>query len=351
MRFQSPWAFLLFALLPLVAYLAVRLNRPGSIRFPTTAGAFRSGISLRQRFRFLPLAIRLAALSLMIVALARPQFGKEEVKEHTRGIAIEMVVDRSGTMGLEMSYGKKQVTRLDVVKDVFKDFVAGDKKGLKGRQNDLVGMVAFARYPDTLCPLTLSHGALFEFLANVQVVKRQEEDGTSIGDAIALAAARLKTAEENLLPKSGGRPSYEIKSKIMILLTDGQNNAGNRSPLDAAALAKQWGIKIYTIGVGSKEAVATVQTPLGPYKMLVGPGLDEETLKTIAENTGGMYRSADTADALRAVCQEIDKMEKSEIASSRFLDYSENFAYWAMGALALLLAEAVISSTWLRRIP
>jgi Ca-activated chloride channel homolog len=351
MRFASPYAFLLLALLPLLAWLSLRLSGTGSIRFPSTAGASRSGRSVRQRLRFLPLALRMVVLALLVVALARPQFGREEVKEHTRGVAIEMVVDRSGTMGLEMTFGKKAMTRLDAVKKVFQEFVSGNGKELKGRPNDLIGMVAFARYSDTLCPLTLSHSALDTFLEGVQVVKRPDEDGTAIGDAIALAAARLKTAEESLAPKTGGKPRYEIKSKLIILLTDGQNNAGSRSPKEAAALAKGWGIKIHAIGVGGKEAVATVQTPFGPYKVAVGPGLDEETLRSVAEATGGIYRAADTAEALRGVYAEIDRMEKSDIQSTRFLDFSESFAPWALGALLALLCECALAGTWLRRIP
>lgn len=351
MRFASPYAFLLLLLLPPLVLLHLRRFKAGSIRFPSTAGASHAGRSVRQRLRFLPLALRVLALALMAVALARPQFGREEVKEQTRGVAIEMVVDRSGSMGLEMTFGTKQMTRLDAVKKVFQEFVAGNGKELKGRPNDLIGMVAFARYADTLCPLTLSHPALENFLETVQVVKRPDEDGTAIGDAIALAAARLKTAEESLAPRGGAKPSYEIKSKLLILLTDGQNNAGKRSPVEAAALAKSWGVKIHAIGVGSKEAVATVQTPFGPYKVAVGPGLDEETLRAVAETTGGIYRTADTAEALRSVYAEIDKMEKSEIQSSRYLDYSETFTPWALAALAALLAEAALEATWLRRIP
>lgn len=351
MRFASPYAFLLLALLPLVGWLSLRLSRAGSVRFPSTGGASRAGKSARQRFRLLPLALRLLALALLTVALARPQFGREEIREQTRGVAIEMVVDRSGTMGLEMTFGKKPMTRLEVVKEVFQEFIRGNGKKLKGRPNDLIGMVAFARYADTLCPLTLSHPALEQFLSSVQVVKRPDEDGTSIGDAIALAAARLKTAEENLAPKGGAKPRYEIKSKLLILLTDGQNNAGTRTPQEAAELAKGWGIKIHAIGVGSKDAVATVQTPFGPYKVPVGADLDEETLRAVAETTGGIYRSAETPEALRSVYAEIDRMEKSDIHSSRFLDYSENFGPWALGALLCLLCEALLSTTWLRRIP
>lgn len=351
MRFASPYAFLLLLLLPGIVYWHFRKGRTGAVRFPSVSDAAKAGRSLRQKLHQLPFALRLLGLLLLIVALARPQYGREEIKEYTRGVAIEMVVDRSGSMSLEMTFGDKQMTRLDVVKRVFHEFVAGNGRDLHGRPNDLIGLVAFARYPDTLCPLTLSHPALDTFLEGVHVPKRREEDGTAIGDAIALGAARLKTAEETLAPKGGGKPSYEIKSKLLILLTDGQNNAGRRSPLEAAALAKSWGVKIYAIGVGSKEAVATIQTPLGPYKVAVGSDLDEATLKSVSEATGGLYRTADTAEALRAVYAEIDRMEKSEIQSTGYLDYKENFAPWAFAGLAALLGEVLLAATWLRRIP
>jgi len=351
MKFASPMAFLLLAVVPLLLLVHLGRLRVGSVRFPAVTAARAAGHSLRQRLRHLVLLLRVAALVLIVVAAARPQMGKEMVSERTKGIAIEMIVDRSGSMGLEMTFGRKQVSRLDAVKAVFEEFVLGDDEGLEGRPNDMIGLVAFARYADTLCPLTLSHGALIEFLRGAQVVKREEEDGTSIGDALALAAARLKTAEESLAGRGKGEKPYEIKSKIIILLTDGQSNAGKRAPLDAAKMAAEWGIKVYTIGVGGKEAVATVQTPFGPYKMLMGPGLDEKTLKAVAEATGGIYREAETAEALKNVYQEIDRLERSEIQSVRYLDYRELFWPFALSGLALLLLEVVLGSTIFRRIP
>jgi len=351
MRFASPWAFMLLGLIPLLLALHLGRLRVGALRFPTVKAASAAGRSWRVRLRHTVLALRILCLILVVVALARPQMGKERVVERTKGVAIEMVVDRSGSMGFEMTLGKKKVTRLDAVKTVFEQFVLGDGRDLPGRPNDMIGLVSFARYADTLCPLTLSHGALVEFLRNTDVVKREEEDGTSIGDALALAAARLKTAEEALAKAGKGAKAYEIKSKVIILLTDGQNNAGRRAPLEAAKLAAEWGIKIYAIGVGGKEAVATVQTPFGPYKMLVGPGLDEGTLQSVAEATGGIYRSAETQEALKGVYEEIDRLERSEIESERYLDYRELFWPFALGALCLLLLEILLGATAFRRIP
>lgn len=322
------------------------------MRFSSTRNVIHAGVSLRQKLAWVPTGLRVAALVLLAVAMARPQQGRERVRDVSKGIAIEMVVDRSSSMRAEMDFDGERVNRLDAVKRVFEEFVHGNGDELKGRTNDLVGMVAFARYADTLCPLTLAHGALSRFLETVKLVTLRSEDGTAIGDAVALAAARLKTAEETLARQSGDDDQrYQIKSKIIILLTDGQNNRGKRSPLEAAELAKEWGIKIYTIGVGGQDAVTTIQTPFGAYKMAAGPGVDESTLKAMAEKTGGMYRLATDAESLRAIYETIDRMEKTKIETVRYVDYRELFVPFALAALAMLGIEAVLSATLFRRIP
>ena len=274
----------------------------------------------------------------------------------------------------EFIYEGAQLNRLEVVKKIFREFILGNGKDLAGRPNDLIGMVAFARYADTLCPLTLSHGALDRFIENMQLVTRKNEDGTAIGDALALAAARLKTAED-LLKSTLGKPStenshdqgdsgaparqspvtgmdYQIKSKVIILLTDGQNNAGKRSPLEAARLAKEWGIKVYAIGIGGRESFMTIQTPLGDYKVPGGPGVDEATLKAVAGETGGAFWLAESAEKLHEIYQEIDKLERTEIESVRHIDYAERFAPFALAALvAADRWSRFLISTVFRRIP
>lgn len=344
MRFQFPWAFLLIPVLLPVFWFACRSGRQGTLRFSALSTACAVGASWRTRWSALPLFIRMVAVLFLIVALARPQQGREEVRDVSKGIAIEMVVDRSGSMGQELSYQGAQLNRLDVVKRVFKEFVLGNGKDLKGRPNDLIGMVAFARYADTICPMTLSHGALDRFIDNILVVTRKNEDGTAIGDALALAAARLKTAEER-------GEGYKIKSKVIILLTDGQNNAGRRSPQEAARLAREWGIKVYAVGVGGRESFATVRTPFGEYKVPAGPGVDEATLKTIAAETGGAYWLAESAGKLYEVYKEIDKLERTEIESVRYVDYSERFIPFLMAALLALCLEQALLCTAFRRIP
>jgi len=354
MHFESPWAFLLIAVIPAALYLSGRRRgRPG-LRFSSLQTARQAGASLRLRLRPLPAALRAAALVLLVVALARPQKGREQVRDVSRGVAIEMVVDCSGSMGAEMEYRGERLNRLEVVKKVFKEFALGNGKDLAGRPNDLLGMIAFARYPDTVCPLTLAHGALSHFLDSVKLVRRRSEDGTAIGDAVALAAARLKTADEELRRQRlapGARTDYEIKSKVIILLTDGQNNAGKRRPLEAAALAREWHIKIYAIGVGGGEAVTTMRTPFGNWKVPTGRRMDEDTLRAIAKHTGGLYRRADDEASLRNVYKKIDELEKSEIESVRFMDYEEKFPPFVAAGLVLILAEVALAATWLRRIP
>jgi Ca-activated chloride channel family protein len=351
MHFESPWAFLLLLVVPFLIWFRHFRIKGGSIRFSTVGNAARAGKSLRQKLSWMPAFIRILALVLLIVALARPQTGREQIREISKGVAIEMVVDRSSSMGAELEYDGKQMTRLEVVKKVFKEFVIGRDENLPGRPNDLIGMITFARYPDTVCPLTLAHGALPAFLKNVEIVQIREEDGTAIGDALSLAAARLKTAEESLKKQRETSDSYEIKSKVIVLLSDGENNRGKRSPLQAAEIAANWGIKIYTIAIGGGEAVTSVRTPFGVYKIPSRQRVDTRTLEAIAEKTGGFFRKAEDAESLRAIYAEIDEMEKSEVESIRFVDYKESFLVFALAGLLLIVCEIILNSTLFRKIP
>ncbi|MHC4361168.1 MAG: VWA domain-containing protein, partial [Planctomycetota bacterium] len=306
---------------------------------------------------------RLACVGLLIVALARPRKGTVLSEISTEGVAIEVVADRSGSMQTEMDYYGQKQNRLEVVKKVLSDFIEGNKKDLAGRNNDIVGLVTFARYADTICPLVLSHNVLLEFLKKTEIVRLRSEDGTAIGNAIALAAARLKKAEDELqqrkaqLIEAGEKDvveqqgGFEIKSKVIILLTDGINNAGEHDPLKAAELAKKWGVKIYTIGIGSSQAYTTVQTPLGTYKMPTGQNLDERLLKAIADKTGGFYGRADSAKTLEKIVERIDELEKTEVKSIQYTQYAELFGPWTFAALLVLVLEMLASCTVFRKIP
>jgi Ca-activated chloride channel family protein len=363
MELYSPLALLLLLILPLVAYTSLRKRRTAAVKFPSLIDMRNCPVSWRLRVRPLLIVVRLLCLALLILALARPRKGTVLSEISTEGVAIEAVVDRSGSMFAEMDYFGEKLDRLEVVKRVVADFIEGDDKDLPGRPGDLIGLVVFAAYADTLCPLVLSHNVLTEFLKQTEIVSDRTEDGTAIGDAIALAAARLKKAEEELdrrnaqLGGRGGdaenpdRPSFEIKSKAIILLTDGRNNRGQYDPLEAAELAAGWSVKIYTIGIGSGQAFMTVQTPLGNYRMPTGQDLDEGLLRTIAEKTGGFYARADDAEALRDVVKRIDELEETQVTSVQYMQYAEQFGLWTIPALVLLGLEMLAGCTVFRKIP
>ena len=352
MRFAAPQAFLLLTLLPLVAWFYLRRGRTATVRFSSLRRVGSLRRSMRLRARPLLLVLRLAALALLIVAIARPQMSRSETRVSTEGIALEMVVDRSSSMRAEMDFEGERLNRLEVVKRVFTEFVVGNGDDLPGRPHDLIGMIAFARFADTAAPLVRAHDALVQFVLGTKIVQFEAEDGTAIGDALALAAARLKRAEEDIArwTEHGTADAFKIKSKAIILLTDGRNNAGDMTPGQAAALARDWGIKIYAIGIGGGEEFITVRTPLGTVRVPTG-GMDEATLRTVAEVSGGRYFVAADGDALRNVYREIDRLEKTEIETLELSQHDEEFLPYALAAGLLLLSEIVLSNTWLRRAP
>ncbi|MGI6524334.1 MAG: vWA domain-containing protein [Bdellovibrionota bacterium] len=348
-RFESPYYLLLLPLIVLLLLFLRKRKRPAIIYSSTST--FRAlPKSFKQRILWLPTLLRLSTLLCLIIALARPQMGLETVRRSTSGIAIEVVLDRSGSMQEQILYDGKAATRLNVVKDVFKEFALGSaKSGLAGRKDDLIGIITFARHAKTVCPLTLAHGAIEHILKTITLAKSREEDGTAIGDAIALAAARLQKAEESI-EAQGGDTEYKIKSKIIILLTDGQNNVGTITPLAAAELAAKWGIKIYTIGIGGN-----LQTRQGGFfdSFLIpfGTNVDTRSLQSIAEKTGGAFYMAEDAQSLRKIYKDIDRLEKTEFKATHDIKYRELFVPWAFTALLLLLFEVLLTNTYLRRVP
>jgi len=365
MSFSSGWLLWLLLWLPVMAWLMWRSRRTAAVRFSSLTALRACPVSWRIRLRPLLIAARLICLALLIVALARPRKGTVLSEVSTEGIAIEAVVDRSGTMRAEMDYDGQKLTRLEVVKQVLADFIKGDDSLFQGRSGDLIGLVTFARYADTVCPLVHGHNVLIEFLKQTKNVELQSEDGTAIGDAIALAAARLKKAEEEIVRRraelglTAGRdpnaPStdtsgFQIKSKVIVLLTDGRHNAGDYHPLAAADLARQWGIKVYTIGIGSSQSFATVQTLFGTMRVPTQDDLDEGLLKAIADKTGGFYSRADDAEALVQIVKRINDLEKTSV-KSQVIQYAECFQWWAWPALAVLVLEIVAGCTIFRKIP
>lgn len=337
-QFQWPYALLLLVVAPLLVWKDLKRGHRSAVRYSSTGLLSPAPSTLRRKLHRVPLMLRTAALILLAIALARPRSGSEPIRNVTEGVAIQMVLDSSGSMKAGMEYRGERVSRFDTAKSVFSDFVVGNGRELGGRPDDLVGVVAFAGYPETISPLTHSHDALTGLLEELDIRSGRGSGGTAIGDAIALGAARLKTAEEQLEISGRQGDAFKINSKIMILITDGEHNAGKRTPSQAAALAGQWGIKVYAIGIT-------------PRKRSAAFGGAEDMLQRIAENTGGIYRVAQDEHGLRAVYEEIDRLEKTEIESLRYLNAREYFTIFALASLCLLILEAVLSRTVLRRLP
>jgi Ca-activated chloride channel homolog len=328
MHFEWPWALSALLLLPLLAWRQRRLTPP-TLVFNRTATL---PASPRQRFLRLPAALRFVALALLIVAVARPQLGAKPVRDISRSIAIQVLIDRSSSMRhTDFLYGRGAATRLDAVKALSLQFIFGNRNDLKGRSSDMIGLIEFAGDPITLSPLTLSHDHLHSLIESIQPASG-DEDGTAIGDAVALAAARFKEAETTA--------GAQLKSKVIVLLTDGQNNMGVRTPAQAAALAKQWGVRVYAIGI-LPGGVADSR-----YDRMIETGLDE-----LGEETGGLSRMVESGAALVDVYKEIDRLEPAEVKTARYTGGTAWFGTLALAALCLVAMESVISQTWLRRAP
>ncbi len=354
LHWDAPWALALL-IVPL-ALLFIRARRLPAVPLPAQSVAAQLPKSIRQRLLWLPRVLLLLAMAAGTIALARPQLGEGKVLTSTEAVAIELVIDRSGSMALPMPIDGQELSRLDVVRRVVGDFLLGDGKGtsggLGGRAADIIGLIQFGTYADTLCPLVRDHKALNMLVDAMRPAQSRAEGQTAIGDGLALAAARLHTAEQDLQSRHNelAGDDFHIKSKVVILLTDGDNNAGTHDPIESAKLAAQWGIKVYTIGIGS-DSYQIMRTPLGDQRIPVKADVDEKTLKAIADATGAKYFRAMDGRALREVYTEIDRLEKSSIKTIDYTDYSELFKPVALTALALLGLHTLLSATWLRRSP
>ena len=354
--FYSPWFFLLLLALPILAWRIFSARRNVAIRFSAVSVARSVTPTLRQRLMWLPKALTLAAVVFIILGLARPREGREQTVIDTEGIAIEMVVDRSGSMrALDFKIEDENVDRLTAIKNVAGKFISGDDD-LDGRLSDLVGLITFAGFADGVTPPTLDHSFLVSNLNQTEIVSVAQEDGTAIGDAIALAVEKLNALDD--------RQSEKVKSKIIILLTDGENTAGDLDPLAAADLAQTMGIKIYTIGVGTKgQAPIPVTDGFSGRQVIrwMPVNIDEETLQKVAEITEGKYFRATDTDSLENIYAEIDELEKTKVEADHFVDYRELAvqplrAGWIsmppllLIAFVLLLARVVLQQTWLREL-
>ncbi len=344
--------FLLFAPLIWVRYLA---TKPPTIRFSSLAFVKRVSPSFVTRIRWIVPFIRICAILALVFALARPKMGGE-VAESREGIAIQMVLDVSGSMSdQDFVIDGKRVRRIDAVKKVFRDFVLGTDR-LPGRPNDLIGMTTFAYYADTRCPLTLDHANLAELLRATEIPgwingqqrwEHPESMHTSLGSAITLATHELRRAGEQARL---GLPGAEAaKSKVMILLTDGSDNPPREfresvpNPVEAAKLAAKFDIKIYTIGA------------IGQTRMLPGFGrtdrVDEPTLKRIASTTGGAYFRAMDTRSLTQIYEQIDKLERQATGDRAYRDDTQAARYAMLIGLGLLFFEVLLINTRFRTVP
>lgn len=321
---SSAWFLLLLVLVVPGIWLARRRWRQQSIRYSSVAAMNELPRSWRQRLAWLPAALGVAAIVLMIVALARPQEGRKRTVSESEGIAIEMVVDCSGSMqAMDFEVNGQPVDRLTAIKRVAADFVMGNDE-LDGRFSDLTGLITFARFADALNPPTLDHEYLVAQLDDASIVRDRAEDGTAIGDAIGLAVEKLN--DLNGHQPAGTGSDENLQSKVIILLTDGENNAGELEPMAAAELARALDIRIYTIGVGTRgQAPVPVTDPYSGRQVLqmMPVNIDEETLQQVADLTGGRYFRATDTRSLEAIYEEIDALEKTEVESQHLVDYRE----------------------------
>lgn len=304
-----------------------RQYKSATIKYSDLRIVKRAARSNRQRYRFIVPTLRILAVILLVVAFARPRAGTEYQEVTSEGVDIMVALDVSSSMQAE---DFKPHNRLFVAKEEIKKFI-------ERRVNDRIGLVVFARYAFTQCPLTTDYGVLLNFVDQVDF--GMVEDGTAIGMAIATGVNRLRDSES--------------ESKIMILLTDGDNNAGEIDPLTAANLAQALDIKIYTIGVGkSGNAMFPVNDPIFGKRYVYQPvRIDEESLREIATRTGGKYYRARSGEELEEIYQLIDNLEKTEIEIAAHIQYRELFPWFAYGGFALLILELLLANTYFRKLP
>lgn len=325
--FAYPWVLYFLSIIPLmIAWYIFRGMKVQSSVTYSSINIFKDvPATFRERLRHIPFAVRLIAIGLLIVALARPQSFTSGENVTTEGIDIAMVLDISGSMLAE----DFKPNRLEAAKNVIDNFV-------EGRTSDRIGLVIFSREAFTQCPLTIDYNVLRNLLIDIR--SGMIQDGTAIGNAIANGVNRLKESD--------------AKSRIIILLTDGVNNAGEVDPISAAEIAKAFGIRIYTIGVGTRgEAPYPVQTPFGTRYQMVPVEIDEEMLQKISGLTDGQYFRATNNRALAEIYEKIDKLEKTKIEITSYKNASEKYHSWLWGGLLLLLIELGLSRTILRKLP
>jgi len=327
-RLQDPWVLALLAVVPVAAWVRWRIERrrTGTLRYAAVDSVVETGAGLSRWKQHVPWALRALALASLVVALARPQTGATSETILTEGIDIVLALDVSTSMLAE----DLQPNRLEAAKAVAADFVAG-------RRNDRIGLVAFAGEAFTQVPLTLDYSVVTTLLGELDT--GMIEDGTAVGMGLATAVKRLQASD--------------AASKVVILLTDGRSNRGEIGPLTAAQMAEALGVRVYTIGAGSRgTARVPVDDPFrGRVYASMRVDIDEESLQQIADLTGGRYFRATDTESLAAIYEEIDRLETTEIEVENFTQYEERFPLLVVLGLLLVAIEATLAQTVLRRLP
>ena len=333
MLFKDPWVIYLIPItLGIIVFLRKK-QRSTNFRFSSTDIASSLATTWKVRFRQTPYFLRLTVIILFLIALAGPRSVLEETIHRSEGVDIVLAIDSSGSMAAEdFVLNGRRSNRLEIVKKAVEEFI-------NARGDDRIGLVTFARAAYTVSPLTTDHSWLLE---NFRRIELGMIDGTStaIGSAIASSVGRLRNSD--------------AKSKVIILLTDGTNNAGKISPPKAAEIAKAFDIKIYTIGAGTK-GLAPVPQGINARGQTVyinqKVDIDEETLKEIADITGGKYFRATDTESLLNIYKEIDGLEKIKIEELGFKEYKELFAYFLGAAILLLCLETILAKTIFFKVP
>jgi Ca-activated chloride channel family protein len=327
-RFSDPQFLLLLLVIPLLVfwYFRRQKGRGATLRFSHLGFVKEVHRVSATRARNVLFGLRMLALSSLVLAFARPQSGMKGEEVITQGIDIILTMDISSSMLAE----DIKPNRVEAAKQVASEFI-------KGRKNDRIGMVVFSGQSYTQCPLTIDYGILLGFLEQIHV--GMIEDGTAIGMGLATAVNRLRTSE--------------AKSKVIILLTDGRNNRGEIDPVTAAQAAQAFGVRIYTVGAGTRgTALYPVNDPFfGKRYVPMKVDIDEESLKKIADMTDGKYFRATARKQLEAIYREIDEMEKTEIKVKEYTRYSELFYYLVGVAVMLCIGEIGLAHTRFRKIP
>jgi len=330
--FAYPYLLLLLLLLPLAAWLKGRRGRSPAFLYSSVRLVADLTQARRSHAGAFLAALRWLALAVFIVALAQPRLSHSETKVIASGIDIVVALDLSGSMMSEdFVVDKKRVSRINMAKTVLKGFI--DK-----RPNDRIGLVVFASDAFIATPVTLDHDFLQANIDRIDI-GTINPDRTAIGGGLSVAINRLR--------------ELQSKSKIVILMTDGEDNASKVPPLTVADAAAALGVKVYTIGVGEQgEAPMPVTDVFGQRGYQMMPvDIDEDTLTKIADKTGGKYYRADNAEKFEKIYDEIDKLEKSEATINKYTQYRELFGWFIAGGLSVLMAEVLLAQTALRRLP